>query len=171
MSEIALRWDALKGLADWTPSAPEQLLWTDEDGNAVVDQDGREVSLTLTPGEGLAAGDDLLTAVLISLFTDAAASGDDVVADRSDDPRGWWGGEIGSKLWLRARSKKVSTTLALVRHDIEVALAWLVQDGVAASVDVDTAWGGPQLLVARVLILRRDGSARALAFSRVWDAA
>ena len=59
-------------------------------------------------GGALASGDDLASAVLISLFTDGLAGDDDIPPDGSGDRRGWWGdaGEdipIGSKLWLLDR--------------------------------------------------------------------
>ena len=56
---------------------------------------------------------DLQTAILISLFTDAQASPDDMIQDGSGDPRGWWGDlgsskPIGSKLWLLGRAKQTT---------------------------------------------------------------
>ncbi len=169
MTDIATTWDAGRGLADWRRSLPSQVVWTDEHGNSIVDQAGRPVSTQFTPGEGLAIGDDLLTAVLISIFTDAEAGVDDAIADGSDDPRGWWAGPIGSKIWLRTRSKATPLTLALVKSDIEQALAWLIEDDVAASIDVETEWTRPGLLGARVEFRRNDGTRRAFAFGRVWE--
>lgn len=171
MTDLATRWDSATGAGDLGLSLPQQLIWTDEHGNSVLDLAGRPVAASFTAGTGLAVGDDLLTAVLISLFTDGAADPDDAIPDGSDDPRGWWGGEIGSKLWLRMRSKATLSALALVRRDIEQALAWLVEDNVAARVDVATEWTRPRLLGARVLILRADGTRRALAFAQDWEGA
>lgn len=169
MTDIATTWDAGRGLSDWRRSLPQQVVWTDEAGNSIVDQDGRPVSTQFTPGDGLALGDDLLTAVLISLFTDAEADTDDAILDGSGDPRGWWAGAIGSKIWLRARSKATPLVLALVKNDIERALAWLIEDDVAAAVSVETEWTRTGLLGARVVISRNDGTRRALAFGRVWE--
>ncbi len=107
--------------------------------------------------------------MLISLFTDAEAGVDDAILDGSADPRGWWGGPIGSKIWLRTRSKATPLVLALVKNDIEQALAWLIEDDVAAMIDVETEWTRPGLLGARVVIRRVDGTRRALAFGRVWE--
>src|SRR5579875_2938906 len=61
-------------------------------------------------GAQLARGDDLITSVAISLFTDRIANADDPIPDGSTDPRGWWGDldetyPIGSRLWLLDRSK------------------------------------------------------------------
>lgn len=169
MADIATRWSPGVGTADWALSLPDQLIWTDGAGNAIVDQGGGLVSARFAAGEGLATGDDLLTAVLISLFTDAEAGPDDVIPDGTDDPRGWWGGPIGSKIWLRLRAKATPLVLALVKNDIEQALAWLLNDSVVATITVTTEWTRPKLLGAQVLLLRSDGTRRALAFSRVWE--
>lgn len=169
MADIITRWDTSRGVGDWVPTAANQVIWTDEDGNSVTDEDGLPVNSIFTAGGDLLGGDDLMTAVIISLFTDAAAAPDDVIADGSDDPRGWWGGPIGSKLWLRARAKQTDLTLALVKRDIEDALAWLVEDDIAASVEVMTEWVRPAMLGALVIIRRADGARRALAFSTAWS--
>lgn len=169
MTDIATTWDVGRGTADWRRSLPEQLTWTDEVGNSIIDENGSPVSSQFTPGEGLAIGDDLLTAVLISLFTDAQAGDDDAIQDGSGDPRGWWAGPIGSKIWLRVRSKATLLTLALVKNDVAQALAWLIEDDVVAAIDVDTEWTRPGLLGTRVIIRRNDGTRRALAFGRVWE--
>lgn len=169
MSDIATLWDVPSGTGDWSLSLAQSLIWTDERGNAILDQTGQPVSSAFTAGTGLVAGDDLLTAVLISLFTDAQADPDDAIPDGSADPRGWWGGAIGSKIWLRMRSKALPVTLALVKHDIEQALAWLVSDEVAASVTVITQWLRRGVLGAQITIRRADGTTRALAFAQVWE--
>ena len=118
-------------------------------------------------------GDDLATAVLISLMTDATASPDDAILDGSSDPRGWWGDQgedvpIGSRIWLRLRSKQTDAVLALVKADIADALKWLVEDGVATGVDVLTEWTRPGMLGAQVVINRVDAPAQALTFAWAW---
>lgn len=157
MADIATRWDIGAGAGDWGAPQPGDLTWTDAAG-------------VTHPADGdLFDGDDLLTAVLISLFSDAEAGPDDVIPDGSGDPRGWWAGPIGSKIWLRARSKEVAVVPELVRDDIQQALAWLIEDDVAASVVVTTEFTRPGMLGARVEILRNDGTRQALAFSRLWE--
>ena len=64
----------------------------------------------------LASGNDLETAVIISLFTDRRAAPSDVIPDGTGDPRGWWADvdtngnldEWGSRLWLIDRRTKLS---------------------------------------------------------------
>src|SRR4051812_18257550 len=124
--DIATLWDTATGAGDWVLDPGSSTIWTDENGNSIVDENGQPVSSEFIAGSGLVSGCDLVTAVLISLFTDAAADTDDAIPDGSGDPRGWWAGAIGSKLWLRQREKATQTLLALVRDDCERALAWMV---------------------------------------------
>lgn len=96
----------------------------------------------------LAGDDGLYTAVAISLFTDRLANPDDALPAANGDRRGWWGDaylpllaagqvdHVGSRLWLLARAKQIPETAQLARAYVQEALAWLVDDGVAASVAV-----------------------------------
>lgn len=97
-------------------------------------------------GEGLVRdiqGDDgLLTAVIISLFTDRRANNDDPLPDERigalPDLRGWWGDYIleedaldlmGSRLWLLSREKDMNVVVARARQYAEEAVQWLIRDG------------------------------------------
>jgi phage gp46-like protein len=126
-------------------------------------------------GADLARDSDLATAVIISLFTDRRADVDDVIPDGSGDRRGWWADAfrarpIGSKLWLLERAKKTEATRLAALDYVEQALAWLVEDGVAADVAVDVQWQAgraPQgFLGVTVAITRPD--ARVVAFNYAW---
>lgn len=169
MADIATLWNVDQAAGDWVLSAPSWPIWVDEAGNSIRDERGRPVGNAFIAGDGLVSGHDLYTAVLISLFSDAEAGPDDVVPDGSGDPRGWWGGAIGSKLWLRARSKATSTILALVKSDIMQALQWLIDDDVVAAIDVTTEFTRPSVLGAQIVLRRRDGARAALSFSRLWE--
>lgn len=169
MTDITTLWNVGAGTGDWSISAASASLWTDQNGNSITDQSGQAIDVSFTPGQGLLAGSDLVTAVLISLFTDATAAADDTMPDGSGDPRGWWAGPIGSKLWLRTRMKATATVPALVKNDIEQALSWLIEDGVVASVDVTTEWTRPGMLGGQIVLRRTDGAKAALNFSRLWE--
>lgn len=96
-------------------------------------------------GRDLASGHDLATAVIISLFTDRRADADDIIPDGTGDPRGWWGDTgrlrpLGSKLWLLERAMKTEATRLRAEDYAAEALAWLVEDGVAADVQVAASW-------------------------------
>lgn len=124
-------------------------------------------------GSQLAAGSDLVTAVIISLFTDRAAEPDDVVPDGSGDPRGWWADgdvKIGSRLWLLERAKKTQDTLARAQNYCQEALQWLIDDGVASAIDVYVEWQASNRLAIQVTVIQDDGSHRVLQFAWAWSA-
>lgn len=169
MPDIATRWDADSGTGDWTIDAAVQLVWIDEHGNSIRDEHGEAIGASFSPGKGLVTGADLQTAALISLFTDAEAGPDDVIPDGTTDPRGWWAGPIGSKLWLRSRSKATATLPALIKDDIEQALAWMIDDQVVAAIDVAVEYATTAMITAQVLFRRSNGARAALRFSRLWE--
>ncbi len=94
----------------------------------------------------------LLTAVIISLFTDARARDDDPLPDERvgvpSDRRGWWGDHVsapaaggaqarpqslGSRLWLLWREKDLDVVVARAQAYAEEALAWLTAEGAATA--------------------------------------
>lgn len=144
MSDITTTWIVQSGTGDWSIS-----------------------------GGALTSGDDLETAVLISLFTDRAAEDADIPPDGGDDRRGWWGDEdedvpIGSRLWLLDRSRLTPAIANTARIYIEEALKWLVDDEVATSVKALTAISGASQLNSIVTITRRDGTVVPLKFNWAW---
>ena len=131
---------------------------------------------------GLAADRDLETAVILSLFTDASARADDVLPDLTDDRRGWWGNwqsperlELGSRLWLLSREKSTEDVRRRAEGYAAEALQWLLDDGVAARVDVGASWREsppepPATLALRVRIVRDDGSIYDRRYAWAWAA-
>ncbi|MDA8092356.1 MAG: phage GP46 family protein [Betaproteobacteria bacterium] len=143
MSDITIVWDPTTGHGDWQVS-----------------------------GADLVGGNDLASAVLISIFSDRTAHPNDVIPDGTGDPRGWWGDDakypVGSRLWLLARSKQTREVLASAQDYILEALQWLLDDGVAAAVDVGVEWTRPGMLGAQVVVRRHDGSAVTFNFAWAW---
>lgn len=148
LGDIQTTWDVLNHRGDWTV------------------QSG-----------ALASGNDLTTAVLISLFTDRRALPSDIIPDGSTDPRGWWADqqvdgnidEIGSRLWLLDRSK--APTQAILNQAVgycNEALAWMVSDGVAAKVTVQASWQDVNFLALFVTIYKVDGTQQSLKFTELW---
>lgn len=124
-------------------------------------------------GADLQSGNDLETAMLISLFSDREANPDDVILDGTGDPRGWIGDadqpyKIGSRIWLLARAKQTAQTLRLASDYIAESLQWLIDDGVVAQFDITAEWTQPGLLGARVLAYKNNGSSIPMNFSWVW---
>lgn len=89
----------------------------------------------------LLSGDDLQTAIIISLFTDRMARNDDDID--GSDRRGWWGDagsdiNIGSLLWL-LRRQKLTPAVALKAEDYcRDAVKWLITDGAVGAIDAVT---------------------------------
>ena len=114
----------------------------------------------------------LETAVLISLFTDRRASDDDDIPEGADK-RGWWGdayaaitGDVqGSRLWLLARAKMTAKTPADAAGYAKEALQWLLDDGVARSVDVAASVLGRGIVLLNIDIARADGKH----WTRKWE--
>ena len=144
MPDIKIFWDVPQGRGDW------QLL-----------------------GADLATGDDLATAVLVSLFSDRQADPDDALPAGVTDRRGWWADtatdRIGSKIWLTTRSKATADVPNRVRRCVLEALQWIVDDGVAQTVEATVAWLRSGVLGTVVTITRRDGTAVALKFDWAWE--
>ena len=126
----------------------------------------------------LQSGQDLETACLVSLFTDKLATPDFVPTDGTSDRRGWWADlyndqPLGSSLWQLDRAKKTRDTLGLARRYAQDALQWLIDDGVAVSVVVDTRWLGNEtgstMLGIAIAITKPDGSVTRFVYGWAWQ--
>ncbi|CNE42082.1 phage GP46 family protein [Yersinia kristensenii] len=126
-----------------------------------------------TGGGGLLDGNDLETAILISLFTDRLARPDDAID--SDDRRGWWGDTgseypIGSRLWL-LRREKLTTKVALKAEDYAAeALAWLINDGVVTAISANAQIIYPNRLNLLISYQQPAKTQASVKFSWVWEA-
>lgn len=147
--DILVQWDNINATGDWS----------------------------LATGD-LQTGQDLETACLVSLFSDRLATPDFRPTDGTTDRRGWWADPyndqpLGSNLWQLDRAKKTRDTLGLARRYAQDALAWLVSDGVAASVLVDTRWLGNQtgstMLGIGIAITKPDGTLTRFVFGWAWS--
>lgn len=133
-------------------------------------------------GARLATDDGLATAILVSLFTDRRARPDDRLPDRETDRRGWWGdafppaiaGEgdrIGSRLWLLYREKSTDETLERAKDYVREALQWLVDDGIAASIEIEARWLEPRgpwgRLDMTIGVVRPDGTRER--YQHLWE--
>jgi len=126
----------------------------------------------------LAADDGLETAVILSLFSDARAKDDDVLPIGQSDRRGWWADaypaadddRFGSRLWLLRAAKQLQQSLSTARQYAEEALAWLIADGVASSVDVQTFIPRDEVMGMLVRIHRPDGTQVPIRFEILWSA-
>jgi phage gp46-like protein len=90
----------------------------------------------------------LRSAVLMSLFSDRRATPEEMVRFDLGEPRGYWGDFLaevegdrwGSALWMLDRRKRTNETRNLYKEFAEEALRWMVDDGIAESVEADAVW-------------------------------
>lgn len=149
MPDLALRWNPDRGCADL---ALNEL------------------------GDDLAAGGDIENGVLLSVFLNRRADPTDTLPVDGGDRGGWWGDQfleprgdrIGSKRWLLGRSAaRPDVARQLEQYDRE-ALAWMVEDRVAASADVAAEIVRGTLAEA-IEIRRPKGDPVAFRFERAWS--
>lgn len=133
-------------------------------------------------GGAVTTDDGLRTAIAISLFSDARAGDDDDLPEPGADRRGWWGdaypaetddlSELGSKLWLLARSKATTDTLRKAQNYAHAALQWIVRDGIARSIEATVerqVIDGTECLAIGVVLDRPTGPARER-YDFTWEA-
>lgn len=108
-------------------------------------------------------GNEVLTDIIVSLFTDARASDDDILPDGATDKRGWWGDsfrdkKIGSRLWLLSREKQLSSVLKRAQEYAEESLAWMIKARLIKSVSVvaTNPSNGVLMLTIRPVLLNSE---------------
>ena len=117
--------------------------------------------------------------VWLSLFSNARAHDDDVLPDGADRG-GWWGDTyaapdtFGSRLWLLDRAVVTQDAILRAADYAREALAWLVTDGLAVAVDVQTARfagaGSGAGISLRVTVTRGDQTpAEVYKFANIWS--
>lgn len=143
------------------------LVWSSATGDAdmaMIDSD-------------LASDRGLVTAVLLSLFTDRRAEPDDAPpSGDARDRRGWWadelaevdGDRIGSRLWLLDRAKRTRETELRAEEYVREALAWMLEDRVVSRIDVEIETTANGLLIA-VGLQRPGRDSVAFRFAHTWD--
>ena len=119
-------------------------------------------------GEALLMEGGLVSAILVSLFSDARAPEDSDLA--KSDPRGWWPDDVtdryGSLLWLLQREKITPEILSKAKAWTATALSWLTEDGIAERVEVEVERQGLDRVAIGVKLYR--GNARR--WNYLWDA-
>lgn len=121
----------------------------------------------------LQKGNDLATAIYISLFTDRLADKNDFIPDGTTDRRGWWGDfqhdhKIGSRLWLLDRSKETNDVLLKARDYVKEALDWMIKDGIVTKFAIRTEFTRSGMLGIYVLAYKKDGSKEPIMFDWAW---
>lgn len=163
-----LTWTELShGLGD-----SDEAMWVADAAGRLVFGHGTRVftsdAYVVTGGESGTVGaagnyltdDGLLTAVTVSLFTDARATAEDGLRP-GVDPRGCWTDTLedgprpkGSKLWLLKGAKTIDETLRKAERWSKEALAWMLQAKLASAVEVVATRDGDEILLLTVSITR-----------------
>jgi phage gp46-like protein len=120
----------------------------------------------------------LETAVLVSLFTDRRAAGDDAIPDGTDDLRGWWGDSvpavsndlIGSRLWLLSREKQQQSVLDRAKEYARESLQWMIDDRVADRIEVTAEIVRTGVLGLQVVVHRPMKDAAEFRYDINWQA-
>ena len=120
----------------------------------------------------LETGNDLQTAIIISLFKDRLARLDDTYD--GSDRRGWWGDsnadtQLGSRLWLLRREKLTTNVAIRAEEYAKEALDWLKVDGVVSDISCTTQIVIPNRLNLTIRYLPPDGDWQESAFFWIWE--
>jgi phage gp46-like protein len=162
-------------------------------GISAIEMDGVAVYSTETgiwppPGESdLETLEELPAAVYVSLFGDARAEPHELAVGEYD-LRGWWGDSFpevagdtwGGKLYLEQRGKLSTdvdleatgvTTPERIRERARDALKWLVDDGVASSIEISAELRDDARGVNLQVVIVRDRSDDpvTLRFDPLWE--
>ena len=124
-------------------------------------------------GADLLADDTLETAIVISLFTDARIREDELPPGHTWR-RGWWGDAVedepditGSKLWTLRREKATQEILVRARGYIREALQWMIRDGVAVSLNIQTDYVRPGVMQILIEVVEPDRTRQEFQFTDV----
>lgn len=118
-------------------------------------------------GPDLATDDGLETAAVVSLFTDARADPEEL-PEGHDDRRGFWGSDVGSKLWTLSREKTLNDVVVRAEEYTREALQWMQDDGVVSSIEVAANLESREKLGINVYIRRVEGGDVSLRYAYNW---
>ena len=120
--------------------------------------------------------DGLETAVILSLFTDRRVT-DDELPTGQENKRGYWADKYssvnndlsGSRLWTLERSKRLPETLRRAEDFVKEALGWMIEDGVASSIEATAQNTAGTLNFWELFITIKKPSGRTSRFQVLWD--
>lgn len=138
------------------------------------DQERKVFDLAIVDGD-LVTDEGLLTAVLLSLYTDRRALPEDELPDGGTDRRGCWidaysDRQVGSRLWLISREKELDSVLRRAEEYAREALAWITEDRIAEAVEVEAIHLRRDVLQLIVRIQRGGKAVLERSFDYVWGA-
>ena len=133
------------------------------DVKLIQDGDTGEFDLAIDTLGDLETVNDLSTALLVSMLTDARADPSQVVVP--EYRRGWIGDavppidgfKLGSLLWLTETAKTTQGTMTIAASFARDALQWLLDQGIAEDVQVEGEITGPRQGRLRITIVSPGG--------------
>lgn len=126
-------------------------------------------------GGDFVSANPLDTSVLVSLFTWARASEEEV--EENAPKYGWWGDKVdpdntdstGSKLYLLRREKITPETIEKAKEYIRQALQWMIEDGVASEININVERNsGNNERVDAIVTIKRGDNLRTMRFNDLW---
>jgi phage gp46-like protein len=144
--------------------------------DVLLDVIGGELDVALDQAGDLQSDEGMRTAVALSLLSDRRALPDDELPGGGTDRRGWWADaladrqddQFGSRLWLLGREKDLASVRDRAETYARESLEWLLEDKVAADLEVTATTVSNDTLQIRVVVIRGDGSRLAEQFQYVW---
>lgn len=143
----------------------------DTDAVLTIDTVTQLYDISLDTDGDILTDDFFDTSLLFSLFGEKRADSSEVVEPQLR--RGWIGSEgkdfeNGSKLWLFSQARVTRTNLNRIQDEARKALQWLVDDGLAVSVDEVTATAKNGTVTLEIVI-RRSRSQPGRRFFDLWQ--
>ena len=121
-------------------------------------------------------GDDLQTAVEVSMFSNARAltNPDELVRETISILQGWWADSLeteplGSLFWTFRRRKETQEVLNGVDEAFTDSLQWLVADGVVTSAAVTTEFVGNGRMKINALLVKPDTTEANFTWQFAWE--
>lgn len=146
-----------------------KLGWNNERGHGAIQMD--------VTTRALERDDGLATAALLTVFTWAPATREEIAAAGLDVQMGWWGdadrirddGEpvIGSKLWLLSRTGTRLSNLRKAEEYVKQAFRWWISEGIAEAVNVQATRPRPGMLGLEIEIIRPNEPNASVSF--MWN--
>lgn len=126
-------------------------------------------------GGDLVLSDSLQNAVLLSLAIWNRSEIDSGVAATENVQGGWWADALnelplGSKLYTIFRDRLDESSLEKAKGLVKDALKWLLDDGVAKSVDVSATIAGKTSAEFVIVIKKPDGNDEEFKWKTNWEA-
>ncbi|WP_295898966.1 phage GP46 family protein [uncultured Vibrio sp.] len=121
--------------------------------------------------EPITSQEGMTHAVLQSIYNYSESTQNDRARMDSTERGGTWSNElvtiVGSRDWTLKRAKLTDETLSLAKGFYEEALAWLITDGHAKSIDVYVWREKPTQMGRNIMITLADGSSFKVPLSEV----